>query len=316
MFYIKFSTKMPEYIKKAKTNIFESVTIDRKFLLEKGLTECKDKLFNSKDLVTAIEITNMILFPQLSIQELKYILAFIFQINASQININILTKEHVCSANKDVKYKHIYSNSQMQFAYQKLLQQSSANMQLYNEMISIGNNFISIDIIKNEDNIINNYENIFYQNYLTIGQYIYNLRKNFKSSDIQELELNPNISNINITCIYGKKYKTENKIDIAKLFNIHAAGEVYNKIYVHSKKIDEYNVNERAMQYIKTASESGNTFKGVEPLFETCVLYIGKEIYKGLILKYISVSENMTLDFSFININTQNTYDNILNTLG
>ncbi|MFA5720399.1 MAG: hypothetical protein WC939_05020 [Acholeplasmataceae bacterium] len=266
-----------------------SITIDNSspsVIVGNEQSSIKNVSPSSVSTIDCFQFVNLHLFPMTTINELKYILAFLFELNISHINIQFV---------ESLTNKH-------SFRYESLYSQKNANLEIFNNCISIGYNTIEVEILSHEDNVLNNYESQFLRNYTVLKQYVSKLKSN---SPI----ISPKISYINLSLIYNSNVHPS--IDICRLFNLSPASK-YSKVYINSKKVDDVYDSEREMQYVKTTTSSANIFKGVESIYESCVFYVGTEVGNGLILNSIAICENMTIDLTFINFDISVSYDDLM----
>jgi hypothetical protein len=158
------------------------------------------------------------------------------------------------------KNDSLYSNVKRQYKSSILL----------DELISIGFSEIVVSTKNSSSSKINNYEQNFYENYSIIMSYINKIYEN-----LSEIDLNPNITQITVSCIYGKYRNNEKSVekindknnekngtdkstekspdkinpqhfnsrenfivDICALFNLHTISKEINQVQLQSKLLD------------------------------------------------------------------------------
>ena len=254
----------------------------------------------------------MCLFKITTLLELKYILGHQFKLNVSQMEITLSESEedNICS-HKPKQYLEKYIHKQH---HEIELLKDNASIQVYNSAISIGDNDITIRIIKNSDNRLNMYEETFYKNYTKVGGYIKKVLVNTQRQKIKKYPFHLNISQMSINLVYSGPENSHSNINIEKLFNMHNIS-TFNKLYIHSDNIDRYMSNVRQMQYVKTSLNATNVFKGIQSLYNSCVLYSGIDIEKGLTLNRIEICSNMTIGIVFLNTDIRRNYTKLIDTL-
>ena len=302
-FYIKFADEIPSNVKLTDNSLFGNVKADNDFL-KKTTTKTIESPFGDKEKLKTVYYENVCLFKMTTIKHLKYILAYQMELNISNLNIYIHREgeDNLCSEDinslgmngRDVVFHHAFEIN-------------SSNIETYDDCVSIGNNFMIVMIEDNTDNKLNHYEDFFYKENYQLAKYIKRLLTNLEKQKISSYPLHINISQITVSLIYTGPKHSHSNINIAKLFNIHHVG-TFSKIYIHSNELDEYNSNPRPIQYVKVDTSATNMFKGINSLYNTCSLYWGLEIDKGVALHHIEIQSNMTINFVFTNINTQNDY--------
>lgn len=292
-FLIKFAQEIPSNITETKATLFDHNVIDRKYLMKCTIEKEKPQsgLPNGKDL-KVLYFPNIALPHVLTLEEFKYILAFVLQLNTSNIEIAAITdiKElSMINTTLSSKRKQIYDNSL-----------------LYEQTVSIGFEHYKITIKDNNDFKNNIYEEIFYTNYINIMQYIKKSLDSYAKRNIKIVSINPSISEITVSLIYVPQNNViyeSTSIDIVRLFNIHSAGNTFGKIYIQSDDVDTYLSNPRQMQYIKTSSTAINPFKGIASMYNTCSFYTSETIESGFTLHRINILKNMQIEFVFANTN-------------
>lgn len=240
---------------------------------------------------------NICLFPCLTVYELTEILALSLNLNVMQLKLEFLNMESICGTKSyKLKHDHIYNKY------------NNINLNIYNKTTSIGYNKIIAHVLPSKLAPITFYENTFYNNYLQIGSYVNDIVKNTHKQKISHLNIMPSITSVSLCLIYNGEAVS---IDIAKLFNIHTAGNQFSKVYIQSHKIDANEMNEREMQYVKTSTEASNPFNGVASLYEVCSLYLGEEVSAGVILSSLDICENSLININFTVIDSRLNYDEI-----
>lgn len=308
-FFIQFSENIPSNIDINKNTLFGNFRVNNEYLktsTTKTIIDPFDK--NQKEKIKEVYYPNMCLFKNCTLKNLKYILAYQLGLNISNIFVDINYNDgnyNLCS-NREFSASRLPKNNVMHHT----IELNALNGMIYDECVSIGNNFIPIHIINNNDNKLNNYEDIFYKDYYQTATYVKKLLTNLEKQKINKYDMHMNISQIVVTLIYSGPIQSHSNINISKLFNLHHVGR-FSKIYVHSNDIDSFQSNSRPMQYVKVHSSATNVFKGISSLYNTCSLYWGLEIDKGLTLHHIEIQTNMTINFIFTNINNQSTYEEL-----
>lgn len=308
-FFIQFSEDIPSNVVINKNALFGDFKIDNDYLktvTTKTIINPFDE--SGKEKIKEVYYPNMCLLKTCTIKYLKYMLAYQFGLNIS--NIHILFdhedgKSNLCS-NNDFSISQMPKNN----IFHHDIERTENNMMLYDECVSIGENFIMVIVTDNTDNKLNNYEDIFYKDYYQSATYVKKLLTNLEKQKVSKYNLHMNIAQMVVTLIYAGPKQSHSNINIAKLFNLHHVGR-FSKIYVHSNDIDSFQANPRPMQYVKVHSSATNVFKGISSLYNTCSLYWGLKIGTGLSLNRIEVQSNMTINFVFTNINSQATYDEL-----
>lgn len=192
---------------------------------------------------------------------------------------------------------------------------------LTSKTVSIGSNPIIITIKKNDDSRSNIYEELFYRNYNTTASYYKHILDQSKELGLPKIPFSLNISQVSIQLIYKGPSSSHSNVNIVKLFNMNHVSEKCSKIYIQSQILDDFKMNPRQMQYIKTFANAANHFKGIESLYNTCSFYMSKHIVDpdsgkntGVVMYHLDVAENMTLTFTFTNTDIKNRYEDILST--
>lgn len=346
-FMLKFSNTLPSIIDVKQKNIFGNITINNEelktfdFSIEKHtinnslINDLKHKSnFSSKSSskkddtteksnkelsksftidIPVLHFKNICIFKTCTFKIIRYIIAYILNINISNVEIfiNYSVNSPDTSNLNDLEVKNLFPTNDDRLFHHEL-ELRSQDDQVFKECISIGNAPLSVLLIKNNDNKINNYEEIFYNDYFSTALYVKKNILNMQKQKISSYPLHLNISHIIITLAYSGPRDSHSNINIDKLFNLHRVGKPFSKIYLHSDNMDSYLSNPRPMQYVKTDASFTNVFKGLSSLFNTCSLYWGIEIDTGLALQRIDIETNMTIFLSFININSNNTYERII----
>lgn len=258
--------------------------------------------------VKCLYFENICLLKSCSIKTLFYIIAYLFNLNISNLDIDFDDNDI-----NDVLYEQEFSLNHIPIGNTACHQNGSlnnTNLQAFYECISIGESSITIHISDNNDNKLNNYEEIFYKDYYQSALYVKRLLTNLEKQKIDLFNFHINISQLTVTMIYTGSLQSHSNIYIPKLFNMHRTSQ-FSKIYIHCDEIDGYLTNPRPMQYVKVNSQATNIFKGITSLYNTCSLYMGLEIDKGLILHHIEIQTNMTINLIFTNINSLSSYDEL-----
>ena len=342
-FIIQFSSTLPQNIDTKHKNLFGNISIDNdelksfhlsieKRTINKSLIESlKPTHENSFSVLSpktinhaksegtisvnipVLHFKNLCIFKSCTFKTLRYIIAYVLNINITDVDIRIdftANSPELTTLNDEHVNNLFESNLNRTFHHH--LEQRTQDITVFKECISIGNVPLSILLINNNDNKINNYEEIFYPDYFATALYIKKNLLNMQKQKITSYPLHLNISHIIITLAYSGPLDSHSNINIDKLFNLHRVGKPFSKIYLHSDNMDSYLSNPRPMQYVKTDISFTNVFKGLSSLFNTCSLYWGTEIDTGLTLQRIDVETNMTINLSFININSNNSYDKLI----
>lgn len=300
MFFIKFGEEIPSNIKLNDNALFGNFKPDNNFL-KKATTKTIINPYVEKEKVNSVYYENMVIFKNTTLKHLKYMIAYQLELNISNLIflIDYVNSENLCSEQQP----KIDESS----VFHHMMEVNDSNDDTYNDCISIGNNYLSVLVSNNTDNKLNHYEEFFYKEYYQIAKYVKKMLTNLEKQNITKYPLHINISQITVTLLYAGSKRSHSNINISKLFNIHHVG-TFSKIYIHSNDLDEYNTNPRPIQYVKVDTSATNFFKGINSLYNTCSLYWGLEIDKGVALHHIEVQSNMTINFVFTNINNQNDY--------
>lgn len=309
-FLTRFAQYVPDNIEVHRSSLFSNFTIDNDYLKKVSVKEIDNPFGKSGDKTHAICFNNLAVFKTTTVEELKYMLAYVFELNITNINIQFrgtLNKNNVCSngvpeALKEQGNVHNHQIRMTQIVGDLMVQ-----------TISIGNCAISVEIVYNTDNRNNIYEEVFYNNYHITATYVKKLLINTDKQKVVKYPLHMNISQLTVTLMYCGPKKTHANIDISRLFNLHHAGKLFSKIYIHSDNIDQYMATPRQMQYIKSTINGTNVFKGINSMYNTCSLYLGLDIDKGFALHHFEVCTNMTINVVFTNTNIIHTYDQLMN---
>ena len=304
-FYIKFSTKIPENIADSKNLLFTSYNIDEKFI--------KKTIIKEENKQKYIYFPNICLPKSISISSMTYMLGYLFNINRTSVTILSNYEngnQNLCSFNKrDFKT----NEPDYKFPHQTILKDDDYNVAI--NVLFIGNtNNLIIRIVKSDSMDISNYDEIFYKDYYIMMNRIRHILENTKKQNISTLQLSINYTQIGVMLCYHAPAEAMTRIDIAKLFCIHNSSN-YSKVYIHSDNIDNYLSNPRPMQYLKTSDTLTNVFKGVESLFNTCVLYVGQSIEEGLTLQRIEIYPSMNINLIFTNINVNASWEHLSSVL-
>ena len=302
-FLILFASVLPSNLSKNIISVLSSTSIDTKFLREHTILKPKSDL-------PTIFFPNFPIFKNITKQELIYILAFLFELHISSIDITLSEdpSSYICSNN--IHIKEMIDN-ETSATYNHTLSLSTIHHDLLAQTISIGDASISVSITANSENKHNIYEEIFYTNYRNIMLYIKKILTKYPPDKDTFILFNPNITQIRVSLVYYGPSNTHSHIDIERMFNIHHAGRLFSKIYIHSDDIDTYYATPRQLQYVKVNKTASNVFKGVSSLYNTCSLYIGVNVENGVILHHIDVSRDMTLNFIFTNTNSNYNYHSL-----
>lgn len=324
-FTLQFSDKLPEYVTPSKKIMLQTPKPDNKLL----------RKINVKN--DTLILPNITLYKSTSIMHLIYIIGYIFNINISQIKIKVIDPllPEFLAAN-DINTSDCYflptefeneegvkrieggEDTELDIAD---VSEVFANIDISNidenkgnqsfeynnwltiqECISIGDTKEIIVNITSDDSIPgNNYEDIWYKEYWVLSSYY----KQLEANNITSYPMKMNVSTIKISCIYNKLNTPT--VDIAKLFNIHTTtgdNTIFSKVYCQSRTVDKFMYNKRPLQFVKTNADSNHVFKGVVPMYNTCVLYYGKDIFDGIVLQRIEILESNVINLIFTNTNT------------
>lgn len=305
LFKIMFAQKIPSNIEENSSNLFSNFNIDNNYLKKHVVKEIYDPFSeNRESKINILYFPNLALFKTTTKSELIYMIAYELDLNITNIEVT-LNNEFICSKQlPEVLKEH-------NIIFEHRISLSKTNEDILDQAISIGNAFIIVNIIDNNDNRNNIYEEMFYTNYYTTATYIKKILSNTEKQKVTKYSNYINISQCMITLAYAGPKKTHSSIDITRLFNMHHISKTFSKIYIHSDNIDSYLLTPRQMQYVKVPQNSTNVFKGVTSLYNTCSLYMGLDIEKGLTLHHVEICKNMTINIIFSNTNTQYTYDDI-----
>ena len=311
VFYLLFAQNIPSNIDPNKTSLFGSFKVDNDFLKTSTTHEFK---YDDDFKVTALYLPNMCLLKTCNFKHFQHIIAYQLTLNTSNITIHFDVDEvdNLICSNKSVN--EWYRKHRAGVFHHQTVPKVDTNLLVYNECISIGNNTIHVVIKNNNDNKLNTYEDIFYKDYYQTSLYVKKLLLNLEKQKVTKFDPHINISQIVVSLVYFGPIDSHSDINIVKFFNIHHVGK-FSKIYIHSNDLDTFQANPRPMQYVKVHSSATNIFKGITSLYNTCALYWGLEIDKGLSLHHIEVCSNMTINLIFTNINNQNTYSSIVDKL-
>ena len=260
-----------------------------------------------------ITIPHIALFATLTIHQLHLILAYLFTLNVSHINLIPDTHRLLIEDVHDTTHHLLYilSATPSRHPLHLSLIQPSENV-TFTECTSIGFTPFTAIIHPSRDTRLNNYETIFYKDYFVAGTYLHRILSNFASHSITTYPIHPNVTSLTITLVYTGHISSHSNVNIGKLFNMHHVGSPFSKIYIHSNDVDNYQSNPRPMMYVKTSTTASNVFKGVAALFNTCSLYWGLEIEHGITLQRIDISSNMNINITFTNINHHTTYHDLV----
>lgn len=306
-FFVQFSEDIPSNIELNKNTLFGNFRVNNNFLKESSVKTIISP-FDGKEKIKEVYYHNMCLFKGCTLKYFRYILAYQFGLNISNILVtnNFYDGNYNLCSNGEISIGRLPKNNILHHR----LELNESNATVYDECVSIGNSFIEVFIINNNDNKLNNYEDFFYKDYYQTATYVKKLLTNLEKQKISKYDMHMNISQMVVTLIYAGPTQSHSNINISKLFNLHHIGK-FSKIYIHSNDIDSFQSNPRPMQYVKVHSSATNVFKGITSLYNTCSLYWGLEIDKGLTLHHIEIGSNMTINFIFTNINSQSTYEEL-----
>lgn len=307
-FLIKFNENIPSNIDSNKQTLFNTFKIDNNFLKKISTKEVYSdhfEIMNGKQ--EAVYFENMCIFKTCTVTMLRYIIAYQLELNISNV---VVVRTGFHSKNGTMCCNNEISLSKLNMPHYEIIKNITDTLMTYDSCISIGNERFIVFIINNNDNKLNNYEETFYKDYYQTAIYVKKILSNLNKQKINKYHFNINISQIVVTLGYEGREGSHSSINISKLFNIHHVGK-FSKIYIHSNDIDSFQYNPRPMQYVKVNSSATNVFKGISSLYNTCALYWGLEIDKGLLLHHIEICSNMTINFIFTNINSLATYEEL-----
>lgn len=310
-FFIKLSDDIPSNIKDTSDTLFGTLNVDNEFLKVSTIREETDE---NNEKINVLYFPNICLFKTCTFATLQYIIAYIFNINITNVRYSLKLSDsdkNLCTNKYDMTT--LTKRNKCKF-HHELTEKNETNINVFKDTISIGDNDISIYISDNNDNKLNSYEDVFYKNYYQTAIYYRRLINNLKRQKIDKYNLHYNISQIVVSLIYFDDPAGHSNINITKLFNIHHVG-YFSKIYIHSDELDSFQANSRPMQYVKVHNSTTNVYKGITSTYNTCALYWGLEIDKGIILQRIEVNSNMSINFVFNNIDSKNNYDVLVSKL-
>ena len=305
-FYIKFSNKIPENITDSKNLLFESYTVDEKFI--------KKTVVKEENKTKYLYFPNMCLPKSTSLFHLSHMIRYFLNLKNVGINVNSSYEngnQNLCSNNKR---DFLHNETACLFPHQ-IMSVSPNDISNIPYVWFLGEeNDVYITLRKVETANIVESSNLFYKDYYITMNRIRHVLENTRKQSISTLQLSINYTQIGVMLAYHAPKSAMSRIDIAKLFCIHNSSN-YSKVYIHSDNIDNYLSNPRPMQYLKTSDTLTNVFKGVESLFNTCVLYVGQSIEDGLTLQRIEIYPSMNVNLIFTNINVKATWEHLSSTL-
>lgn len=296
-FYIKFASLIPSNINQDASTLFGQVEIDNEFLRKR--TESKLKIGSSEHILYSFP--NIALPLTTDIITFKYMIAYLFELNISQVNaLYEFTNEAIWLDDNVIETE--------KEAISKIHYLHAISIEVANRTISIGSHPLVVNIIPNTDNKNNTYEELFYTNYFNTMSFIKTSLEGYSKRKITKIDPNLHITELRVMLNYYGPESTIGDIDIMRLFNMHSIEKTFGKIYIHANDIDSYLGTPRSMQYVKISANSNNPFKGVEALYDTCSFYIGEVIESGYNLHRIDVCKNTTITFVFTNTNLNYSY--------
>ena len=308
VFYVKFAEKLPENVTNTNNLLFSTYNIDEKFVKKSVI---KEGINARGEKVKYMYFPNLCMPRTASLELIYYLFAYLFNISHNNIlagldyengNQNLCSNTPRDFAKKEPGYIFVHSST-IKFS-------ESA---IFNKIWCLGfNHNLNIFILPSDSSELVDYAELFYKNYYITLQRFKHILDNVYKQNLQHnrLHLSINYTQISVMLAYHAPVSAHVRIDISKLFNIHHPWN-YSKIYVHSDNIDNFLSNPRAIQYVKTNTNVTNAFKGVEPLFNTCALYVGTPIGNGLTLHHIEVFPTMNVNLVFTNINVNATWEQI-----
>lgn len=244
-------------------------------------------------------VNNINLLPYMSIIEFKYLICSIIKIEYNNIlsirkcNDNDII-ETVLPTNEDIIKRLI----------KKMTKNYKQNdIDIFESNISIGyaQYIVNVDINYSTSNI--NYSFMFYDNYVTIVEYINDMVANNKSLQnfsIDSYENYSSIQNIEVTLLYDDDNNMFPTIDIIKLFNITKTSDVVKKILINDNILTEYNNEDRDMQYVKTFTKMNDPFDNTFSRYNCCSVYMSTIIDVGVLLTRIEFYRNGIIKYCFI----------------
>lgn len=252
---------------------------DRSFIL-------KSERRNRDNKLNVTSFPNFPLFKICTISEFRFILAFIFETNISNISVRKINYF-------DDKY----------------------TQEAYDEAVSIGNDNFDINISRISGKM-GMFSDGFYKNYEEIREYMTSISNLHKDKIVISPIIQWVMVQLKYTNAEAESPSGANQIvvDIVKLFNLHSPGK-FNRIYIHSDALDSFMSNPRPYQYLKMSNKGINVFKGVVSKYNACVLYYGDKINSGIILSRIEIYPDGSIIFAFNNMSTINTLDEIQNSI-
>lgn len=236
-----------------------------------------DDLFAHSRSKQVITFANLTLFPCMTIHDLLEVVALSLKLNITQIVVEFVEQGVLYRNEVDVE--------------------GTSSLITYMRTASIGFSKIRIHVETSKLPPMTFADNTFYENYSQVSTYVGSLLQNCSRQKVSSIDVQPIISALSVILV-NKNAKTN--VDISRLFNMHHAGRKYSKIYIQSKRVDESELNEREMQYVKMCVNTDNPFNGVQSLYETCSLYVGEEALTGMVLTSIDICTNTTITLNFI----------------
>lgn len=339
-FAIKFSKKIPSNISD-NHSLFKTQSADDKYLKSITISQltipAKDD--NPSRKIPLLIYNNMCLPSSTSIDELRYIIAYLLNINKNNVIVRIRDKQTVLFPQSDLVMSSNTRWVHLIETVDKLHSDSFDDVNtiheindLTNQTISIGDNSIIITIKKTNDSRNNIYTELFYSNYYITLMHIKNIMNNNEKYHLTSCPFALNISNISLRLLYKGPKDSYSQANIIKLFNINHISSKCSKMYIQSKLLDSLEGNSRDYMYVKSYIDSTNVFKDIDALYNTCSFYyadaladdgskliktidgeaVDGKINSGVLLHHIDVDAKLTLTFSFTNTNSKLSFDQLI----